>query len=493
MPLAVVKFPEWKPDLFRESPALAICDGFRPRLDFYEAQPKPGNAASYALAAACTGAANMPSAGSNVVLFYDVAGTGSALYYDTGATWASIATGFTDADIWRFADTNLYNGSTPYWLAAPSHMSGGQPSTGADPIQIVSSTTAVAGPIGAVCVAGVGQFAVAGHCDVGTPVYAAYIRWSDIGNPTSWSTPGSGAAIAAQAGEQFFPAQYGPVTYISPISDRSGYVFQENAIHLMTYVGGDIVWQFDTIAVGVGNAYVHGAIRIGSAIYFVSLRGFHKIEGNAITEIGEGKINRYWINQLNTNATNYRILVQVAYHEKNHNIYWGFPGPSATTQSDEFMVYNIIANRWSTISASLAGASAREFLYSSRDSSISGLVEPKVIDTAHKQRSFDNGTAFTGVIATGEENLNPGGRAILLSCRLIGLETSSDNTITPYTRDTFSSEPAAATAFTVNTRGDYYTGRAEARFHTVRITRVNVPTSKKIVGVELEYEATGML
>ena len=71
------------------------------------------------------------------------------------------------------------------------------------------------------------------------------VRWCAIGDATDWPTPATDDARSKQAGEQTFPVEYGIVTGIAG-NDFYGYVFQEKAITKMTYVGGDVVFAFDT-------------------------------------------------------------------------------------------------------------------------------------------------------------------------------------------------------------------------------------------------------
>jgi hypothetical protein len=72
------------------------------------------------------------------------------------------------------------------------------------------------------------------------------VRWSDIGDPTSFSTPDTDAARAAQAGLQTFPSQHGFVTGLAG-NDFYAYIFQERAIWKASYVAGDVVFTFDTL------------------------------------------------------------------------------------------------------------------------------------------------------------------------------------------------------------------------------------------------------
>lgn len=117
------------------------------------------------------------------------------------------------------------------------------------------------------------------------------VRWCDIGDPTTWSTPGTDAARAAQAGSQEFPNRFGEVTGIAG-NDFFGYVFQERAITKMVYVGGDVVFAFDTFEEGRGCYRVNRLARADDKIFFESEFGYHALENDEVIDIGLGKVDR---------------------------------------------------------------------------------------------------------------------------------------------------------------------------------------------------------
>lgn len=136
------------------------------------------------------------------------------------------------------------------------------------------------------CIARVRDFAVLGG--LSTDRYS--IRWSDIATPTSWSTPATDAARAAQAGSQALPTRYGQVTAIAG-GDFYGYVFQERAITKMTYVGGDAVFSFDTFEEDRGCIRQGRMVQIDDKVIFQSNRGYHLLENGQIADIGFGIVD----------------------------------------------------------------------------------------------------------------------------------------------------------------------------------------------------------
>ena len=133
------------------------------------------------------------------------------------------------------------------------------------------------------CLATVRDFVVVG----GLPADRYSIQWCAIGDPTSWPTPATDAARAVQAGKQSFPTRFGWVTGIAG-NDFYMYVFQTDGITKGTYVGGDVVWAFDTFEEGRGCVR-HGMLeQIDDMVVFESEFGRHILENDQIADIGFG-------------------------------------------------------------------------------------------------------------------------------------------------------------------------------------------------------------
>ena len=130
------------------------------------------------------------------------------------------------------------------------------------------------------CVGRVNQFIV-----IGTGAYT--IRWCAIGDPTDWPTPATDDARSKQAGEQVLSPEYGWVTAIAG-NDFFGYVFQERAITKMTYVGGDVVFAFDTFEEDRGCERSGMMVQVDDMAFFKSDRGYHMLQDGQIADSGYG-------------------------------------------------------------------------------------------------------------------------------------------------------------------------------------------------------------
>jgi hypothetical protein len=139
--------------------------------------------------------------------------------------------------------------------------------------------------VSATTCATVNQFVV-----IGDSTAPHNIRWCAIGDPTDWPTPATDDARAKQAGQQVLPSEYGRVTAIAG-NDFFGYVFQEQAITKMVYVGGDIVFTFDTFEIGRGCWEYNRLEQVDDAVYYESEFGYHVVTNDVVKDIGIGRVD----------------------------------------------------------------------------------------------------------------------------------------------------------------------------------------------------------
>jgi hypothetical protein len=137
-----------------------------------------------------------------------------------------------------------------------------------------------------ICCAAARDFIVVGGLD--SDPYS--IRWNAIGDPTDWPVPATDDARSKQAGSQTLKTRHGVVTAIAG-NDFYMYVFQVSAITKGTYVGGDVIWAFDTFEEGRGCITMGHMVQVDDTVFFESLKGFHRLDNDVITDIGFGKVD----------------------------------------------------------------------------------------------------------------------------------------------------------------------------------------------------------
>lgn len=253
-------------------------------------------------------------------------------------------------------------------------------------------------PIAAV-VGVIGQFVILGQ--VGGIPYA--VQWSGIDAPTDWPTPNSAAAIAEQSGEQFLKPSGGAVLGITE-GDQWGLILQAGSIVRMTYQGGGTVFDFNTIENSPGPLSYRSWVKVGANVYFVGAAGFFMTDGTNIVPIGNGKVDRYFLNKVDDAFLD---AVSCGVDYTNKLIYWTLPKPGDSGLPQEMLVFNYVEGKWThvfdTISAYVQQSAADFELYGTQ-----------VWDNGSHFGSL-SGTPGTATITTAEMELNPGKRALVTS------------------------------------------------------------------------------
>jgi hypothetical protein len=147
------------------------------------------------------------------------------------------------------------------------------------------------GTFASVSVPAVGCATVRDHVFV-LPTSNRYaVRWSAIGDPTDFPTPDTNDARTKQAGLQALPNHFGVVTGVVG-NDFFAYIFQERAITKASYLGGDEVYSFDTFEEAKGCWRLGRFDRVDDLVFFESEHGYHALEGDVITDIGRGRVDK---------------------------------------------------------------------------------------------------------------------------------------------------------------------------------------------------------
>jgi len=157
-----------------------------------------------------------------------------------------------------------------------------EPPAGSGYTVIPTTDTSIYG----LCIAQARDFVVLGGLD--SDRYS--IRWSAIADATDWPVPATDDARSKQSGSQTFPTRYGYVTGIAG-DDFSMLIFQESAVHRATYVGGDVVWSFETIDESRGCVRQGRLVKADDLVFFQSKFGYHVAKGGNIEDIGFGVVD----------------------------------------------------------------------------------------------------------------------------------------------------------------------------------------------------------
>ncbi len=169
------------------------------------------------------------------------------------------------------------------------------------------------------------------------------IQWSGINDITCWS--------GKQSDLQDLPGSGGQVVAIT--SGEVGYVFRQNQIIRMDYVGGSVVFRLSVISPNRGAVYGRTVCQDNRQIFFYADDGFYQINGDQILPIGVEKVNRYF--DLNLNKA-YADRICAAVDPFNQLAMWLFPSTANTSNTtgicDKIIIYNYATKKWSLADAS---------------------------------------------------------------------------------------------------------------------------------------------
>lgn len=251
------------------------------------------------------------------------------------------------------------------------------------------------------------------------------VAWSGANNVTTWtSSPVTGADQQDQPNGGEITGFFGGTAAV---------VFQESALRLMVYEGGDTTFRFDVIASDLGNSVPNAVAGWGSIAFFCHRSGFHMIiGGQEVRPIGRDRVDRWFWGKLD--QTNMHRCCS-AIDPVNSLYMLAFPTGDSGTPS-EILVYNWKADRWAHVTTTCeiiySGAAQRSWTLEELD--VFGAIEdvPFSLDssywtgvrqlllagfaTDHKYGTFSGANA-AAQIDTGEMQPIPGRRSKIISAR----------------------------------------------------------------------------
>lgn len=359
------------------------------------------------------GATPIAAAGfANVTTARHYVGTAAKLYEsaDSGATWNDNASAAYTATDWDFA----VHGTK---IIAVNIADNPQVKDLGDPVG-TNFADLGGSPPKAAHVARVRENLVLGQ----TNADSYGVRWSKLGDPTVWSTPGSVAALADGSGSYSLGSEYGFVTQIVG-GEKFGIVFQERALTRMTYVGGDIQFTFDVYGKGFGTGFARSAIKVGDTYYYISSTGIWKTDGVTVQPVSLGKIEEAVIRSFLGYATAATGLYRgVAYDHRINSVCWSFISPFSTYH---LLCYDIVLGQFKIVS--LAGDIVDGTLYSVHNgaSTQSAFVVPHFLDSSQKLRTLTDITDIPTRMRTGFVELAPGYKTTITAIEPIGASLSA--------------------------------------------------------------------
>ena len=175
------------------------------------------------------------------------------------------------------------------------------------------------------------DFVVGAYIEAGT--YPNRVQWSDVNDPRYWDSDGASLADFQDIEDG------GDVTAIT--GGEFGIVLLENAIVRMQFVGSPNIFQFDTIARGVGCIEASSVTQYAGTTYFLGADGFYACDGQQIIRIGAEKVNRYFFSNANIGDID---SISASIDPERNVVIWDY---SNTSGGRSLIIYNYQTQKWS--------------------------------------------------------------------------------------------------------------------------------------------------
>ena len=325
------------------------------------------------------------------------------------------------------------------------------------------------------------------------------IQWSGINDITTW------AAGTKQADQQDLPGSGGEIVAIT--SGEYGYVFRQNQIVRMDYVGGATVFRLSVISPNRGAVYGRTVCQDNRRVFFYADDGFFEVNGDQVVSIGAEKVNRFFDVDLNKAFTD-RICAAV--DPFNQLALWLYPSASNTANTtgicDKVIIYNYATQKWSTADASAStifsqfvGAYTVELMdiISENLDAINialdtdfwngGQLYLGAIDSDFKAAIF-SGTENEGTLETRELELFPGHRSSITNIRPIVDATS---TVTISSRERLADTATESSSSSMVASGDNPV-RQSGRYFKIKVTTPSGSVWTHAQGVDLIASRIGL-
>ena len=322
------------------------------------------------------------------------------------------------------------------------------------------------------------------------------IQWSGINDISAWT--------GKQSDLQDLPGSGGQVVAIT--SGEVGYVFRQNQIIRMDYVGGATVFRLSVISPNRGAIFGRTVCQDNRRVFFYADDGFYEIQGDNVIPIGVEKVNRFFDLDLNK-AYSDRICAAV--DPFNQLAMWLYPSASNTTNTtgicDRIIIYNYITKKWSlaeasasTIFSQFIGAYTVELMdiisenleniNASLDTDFwsGGQMLLGAIDSDYKAAIF-SGTSNECEIETSELEPFPGLRANITGVRPIVDATA---TVTVKTRERLADDETESSSSSMVTSG-INPVRESGRYIRANVKIASGTTFNHAQGVDLTASRAG--
>ena len=199
------------------------------------------------------------------------------------------------------------------------------------------------------------------------------VRWCDAGDYTNWT-------VSSQTTAGSFHIPTGSVIVGALQSPSYAMVWTDIEAWIMSYVGGDVIFNFTKAGTGCGLIGQHAAGVLGGDVYWCGINNFFKQGANG-AEVMPCSVWDFIFQNLNTD---YQDKIYCAPNSAFNEITWYFPA-TGSTENNAYVKVNIAEGVW-------------DYGYMSRTAwtDVSVLGQPIGADTGGFAYQHEMGTSMPG-------------------------------------------------------------------------------------------------
>lgn len=206
-----------------------------------------------------------------------------------------------------------------------------------------------------------------------------YVMWSTAGDPSDFTGTGSGAAnVTSQKIIRGMPLRGGPG------NAPSGLFWSADALIRATFIGGDSVFQFDTVSTQSSILSAQSVIEYDGVFFWVGVDRFLMFNG-VVREVPNNLNINFFFDNLNFSQRQKVFAVKVP---RFGEIWWCFP-KGDSTEPNHAVVYNMREDTWYDTALPNDGRAAGVFPTVFNRPMMTG-VKPSVIPVGYRETEEDD-------------------------------------------------------------------------------------------------------
>jgi hypothetical protein len=308
------------------------------------------------------------------------------------------------------------------------------------------------------------------------------IRWSDVGNYTTW-TP----TVTNQAGGYHVPT--GSRIIACKQVSQQVFVFTDIDLYVGQYVGPPFVWGFTQMAQGCGLIAPKAVVVQGTAAYWMSQKQFFVAAGNGVEAIP----CPVWDVVFQNLNTNYANNIRAASNSQFNEITWYYPSTASNSgENDSYVTYNVKLQEWDYGSLSRTAWIDQSLLGGPLGSSTDGYVYQ------HETANDAAGAAINASLTTGYFTLSEGEELTFVDWMFPDMKWGTYSgpktanvqftfNVLNYLGDT----PRTYGPYTVNQYSPYIPLRIRGRYVQVTISSIDTGSFWRVGKIRFRYAPDG--